>query len=146
MSIGAGALAEAIPAKADESAGRPLSIAEAARRFGVTPRSLRFYESRGFLSPRRAGAARSYSQADCDRLVLILTAKRLGFTLREIGELIAAPAGQAGVLDLSRRQCTEQINLLERRKRDIEFALVELRRLYSSHYLRELDCGADKRR
>lgn len=114
--------------------------------FGMTPRALRFYESRGFITPRRQGSARLYGQTDYDRLALILKAKRLGFTLREIGDLLAerAAAGGPQVLQLSRRQCTEQINLLERQKRAIEFALTELRRTYSDHYLASLSRGEAK--
>ncbi|MEA2937313.1 MAG: hypothetical protein QOC56_817 [Alphaproteobacteria bacterium] len=125
-------------AGADEAV---FTIGELAQEFGLTMRALRFYESRGFLAPRRAGPSRLYGQWDHDRIVLILKAKKLGFTLREIGDLIATRSGDAdpSSLELSRRQCTEQINLLERQKRDIETALAELRRAYSSHYLRALD-------
>jgi DNA-binding transcriptional MerR regulator len=71
---------------------------------------------------------------------LILRAKRLGFTLREIADLIAESerGTEGGSLNLSRRQCTEQINLLERQKREIEAALIELRQVYSQHCLRDL--------
>jgi hypothetical protein len=61
--------------------------------------------------------------------------------LREIGEMLASRNCDAGVLLLSREQCTDQINFLERRKRAIETALVELRLVYSSHYLRALGRG-----
>jgi DNA-binding transcriptional MerR regulator len=116
-----------------------LAIGEIARALGVSERTLRFYEARGFIKPRRLGLERRYSQKDCDRVALILQAKRLGFTLREIGSLLVA--SESGDLVLSRNQCTEQINLLERQKKAIEAALAELRRLYSSHYVRELDRG-----
>ena len=113
-------------------------IGELAAEFGVSQRTLRFYEVRGFLSAERGGPARRYSERDRNRLALVLRAKRLGFTLREIAQLIAAGDQSAGGLQLSRRTCTEQIELLERQKREIEAALAELRRVYSSHYLREL--------
>lgn len=116
------------------------TIAELAEEFGISLRTLRFYEARGFVAPRRSGTSRLYSQIDRDRIALVLQAKRLGFTLREIAGLIAdgegAPAPQE--LRLSRRQCTEQINHLERQKRMIEAALAELRRVYSGHYLSSL--------
>ena len=120
--------------------GAVFTLAQLAREFGLTPRALRFYESRGFIAPRRQGSARLYGQADHDRLTLICRAKALGFTLREIGGLIAERASLAdpGPLQLSRRQCTEQINLLERQKRAIDYALTELRRTYSDHYLNSL--------
>jgi DNA-binding transcriptional MerR regulator len=135
----------AAPAAA-EPEGPAFTIAQLAGEFGLTLRALRFYESRGFLAPRRAGAARFFSRTDHDRIALILRAKRLGFTLREIASLIAEGARGAdyGSLNLSRQQCTEQINLLERQKREIEAALTELRRVYSMQYMRELagDPGA----
>jgi DNA-binding transcriptional MerR regulator len=112
-----------------------IPIGHLAREFGITVRSLRFYESLGLLSPRRDGPARFYSPADQDRLALILQGKKLGFTLREIGQLLD---GQPASLKLSRAQCVEQINLLERQKHAIEQALAELRRTYSSFYTRAL--------
>jgi DNA-binding transcriptional MerR regulator len=120
-----------------------IAIGRLAREFGITVRSLRFYESLGLLRPRREGVARRYSQDDHDRLALILHGKKLGFTLREIRALIASQeaavaAGEQMSLRLSRAQCVEQINLLERQKSAIESALAELRRTYSSLYTRTL--------
>ena len=110
------------------------TIGQLAADFGVTLRTLRFYESRGFLSPRRQGTTRLYSESDRNRIALVLKAKRLGFTLREITLLLHSQAGSSEGLRLSRRQCTEQISLLERQKREIESALAELRQEYSSRY------------
>jgi DNA-binding transcriptional MerR regulator len=122
---------------------RSFTIAQLSKEFGVSLRTLRFYEARRFVAPRRDGAARFYSQSDRDRIALILRAKRLGFTLREIGDLMAQGDAETGrnVLRLSRQQCTDQIGLLERQKREIETALSELRRIYSSHYLRGIERG-----
>jgi len=120
------------------SAKATFTIGELAQEFSVTLRTLRFYESRGFLTPQRIGAERRYGQGDRNRIELILQAKRLGFTLREIGGMVASQDCIPGVLQLSRQECTEQINLLERQKRTIETALSELRRVYSSHYLQAL--------
>jgi DNA-binding transcriptional MerR regulator len=130
-------------APTDETIGEEagaFTIGELATGFGVTQRTLRFYESVGLIAPRRNGAARLYAQSDRDRIALIVQGKKLGFTLREIRDMLASPShGEAhAALDLSREQCVEQINLLERQKRMIDNALVELRRTYSSHYTREL--------
>src|SRR5437870_100797 len=86
------------------------TIGQLAQEFGLTIRALRFYEARGFLAPRRQGSARLYGPSDRDRIGLILHAKRLGFTLREIAELMAAQ-GETDLrsLHLNRRQCTDQI-------------------------------------
>src|SRR5882757_6333454 len=66
-----------------------LSGAEFARKWGVTLRALRFYETRGLISPRRKGRMRIYGEVDGHRVGLILRAKKLGFTLAEIGQMIA---------------------------------------------------------
>jgi len=121
----------------------PLTIGEMTRQFGVTPRALRFYEAKGLLSPRRQGAARLYDRADCERLTSVLRAKRLGFTLAEIRQMLSGPAepAEAAALCIPRRQCFDQIKHLEQRKREIEAALAELRRTYSSFYARMVGSG-----
>jgi DNA-binding transcriptional MerR regulator len=99
----------------------------------VTLRALRFYESKGLLGRHGGGgAARVFSQADRNRVALILQGKRLGFTLSEIRELLAASASRyAKVLPIGRRKCVDQINLLERQRRDIDQAIAELRQIYT---------------
>src|SRR5215471_1710192 len=109
-----------------------LTIGELARESGVTLRALRFYQSKGLLAPQRNGSARVFSHADRDRLALILQGKRLGFTLTEIREMLTARArGCTNALPIGRQKCVEQINLLERQRRDIEQALTELRQIYT---------------
>ncbi len=108
------------------------SIGEMAADFAVTPRALRFYESKGLLSPRRADRTRLYGQSDRERLSLILKAKKFGFTLLEIKEMIKAQKGDASAYSsISREQCSEQIDLLERQLREIEEALAELRQIHA---------------
>jgi len=112
-----------------------MTIGELARAAGVTLRALRFYQSKGLLSPARYGHGRVFGPADRDRLMLILQGKRLGFTLFEIRNMLAErDRGCTKVLPLSRKKCVEQINLLERQRRDIELALHELRQIYSGMY------------
>jgi DNA-binding transcriptional MerR regulator len=114
-----------------------LTIGELARESGVTLRALRFYQSKGLLAPQRNGSARVFSRADRDRLALILQGKRLGFTLTEIREMLTARArGCTNALPINRRKCVEQINLLERQRRDIEQALTELRQIYTEMFTR----------
>ena len=59
-------------------------IQEVATQLGITPRTLRFYEDNGLISPQRVGSTRVYSRRDIGRMQLILRGKRLGFTIREI--------------------------------------------------------------
>ena len=63
-------------------------IAELAREFDVTTRTIRFYEDKGLLSPARKKQRRVYAPRDRVRLRLIMRGKRLGFSLEEIREMI----------------------------------------------------------
>ena len=72
-----------------EAAKPRYTIGELAEEFGITTRAIRFYESRGLISPERVGANRSYSHRDRARLILILRGKNLGFSLEDIGEYLA---------------------------------------------------------
>lgn len=65
------------------------SVSELAGEFGLTSQGLRFYETRGLLSPKRAGGARVYDYRDHARLTLIQKFRRLGFSLDEIAEYLA---------------------------------------------------------
>jgi DNA-binding transcriptional MerR regulator len=111
-----------------------LTISQMAEKFGVTPRALRFYESKGLLAPAREGRARIYKQDDQQHLLLILKGRKLGFTIAEISRMIAAEDGRASqqVLKMTREKCLEQIELLERQMNETKEALVELRKLHSS--------------
>lgn len=64
------------------------SIADFAGMFQVTRRTLRFYETKGILVPRRQGLTRFYSDRDKVRLELALRGRRLGFSLEEVREII----------------------------------------------------------
>jgi DNA-binding transcriptional MerR regulator len=110
------------------------TIGELSREFGVTLRALRFYENKGLISPHRDGLNRLYSQGDRSRLALILKGKKLGFTLGEIRQMIAAEetTTDRDALTLSREKCLEQIDLLERQKAEIEEGLRELQQIYAS--------------
>src|SRR5215212_10613962 len=98
------------------------TIGELSLEFGVTLRALRFYENKGLISPQRDGLSRLYSEGDRNRLALILKGKKLGFTLGEIRQMIAAEEGEADsqALTMSREKCLEQIELLKRQKVEIE--------------------------
>ncbi|MBD0413273.1 MerR family transcriptional regulator [Oryzicola mucosus] len=72
-----------------------MRIGEMARNFGVTLRALRFYEDKGLLNPRREGSTRLYTRRDQVRLKLILLGRKVGFSLREVKQMIDLydPAG-----------------------------------------------------
>jgi MerR family redox-sensitive transcriptional activator SoxR len=82
-----------------------LSIGEIARRSGVAPSALRFYEARGLIRSERAGSGhRRYPRAVLRRIAFIVFAQRIGLTLEEIGAELAklAPEGAPGTHDWSR--------------------------------------------
>lgn len=64
------------------------TISDLAKRFDITTRAIRFYESEGLLSPMREGQKRIYNQKDYTTLKLILRGKRLGWSLAESRDLI----------------------------------------------------------
>ena len=78
----------AAPAEAEPAAAVSFTITELAREFDITPRTIRFYEDAGLLSPGRAGRNRVYSPRDRTRLKLTLRGKRLGFALQEIRQWV----------------------------------------------------------
>ncbi|WP_240512126.1 MerR family DNA-binding transcriptional regulator [Pseudoruegeria sp. SK021] len=65
-----------------------MTIREMCEAFEVTPRTLRFYESKELLSPIREGQKRLFTRRDRARLKLILQGKRFGFSLEEIRQLL----------------------------------------------------------
>ena len=115
-----------------ESQKAEYTIAELAREFGLTLRALRFYHSRGLISPQRDGRRRIFSRADRDRLALVVKGKKLGFTLTEISQMIEAQSGHASAhtLKLSADKCLEQIAHFERQMREAAEALTELREIH----------------
>ena len=64
------------------------TIRQMCAEFAVTPRTLRFYESKELLFPQRDGQHRLFSRRDQARLKLILRGKRFGFSLEEIRQLL----------------------------------------------------------
>ena len=106
-----------------------LTITELARESGVTARAIRFYETKGLLTPRRAGTTRIYTYRERGRLQLILRDKRLGFSLTDIGEYLdlydADPTQHDQILLLLDKVNT-RIEELESQKADLDETLKEL--------------------
>ena len=107
---------------------KPCTIGEMAREFGTTPRALRFYESKGLLSPQRQGAARLYgrdrartarsgAQGQAARLHARRNTPDARLRARRVRRLSTSQGGSAS----TRSSCSKQ------RKREIETALAELR-------------------
>ena len=104
-------------------------IAELAREFGVTLRTIRFYEAEGLLAPLRDGRRRIYRSRDRTRLRLILRGRRLGFRLAEVREIVGlydAPTGEAGQLAHLLDKIAARQADLEAKRGDIEASLDDL--------------------
>ncbi len=107
------------------------TISDLSCEFEVTTRTLRFYETKGLLEPRRRGQTRLYSRRDRARLKLILQGKRVGFSLADIKEMLDLydlKDGKAAQLRVSLRKFKERISDLERQKIDVEEAITDLNR------------------
>ncbi|GAC1304969.1 MAG: MerR family DNA-binding transcriptional regulator [Steroidobacteraceae bacterium] len=97
---------------------------------GVSARTMRFYEDKGLIAPRRVGNNRVYMARDRARMILILRGKKLGFTLREIKEyldLYDADPTQAKQLKLLLRAIAARIAQLEEQQSAVREALSGLR-------------------
>ncbi|HET8614112.1 MAG TPA: MerR family DNA-binding transcriptional regulator [Actinomycetales bacterium] len=118
------------------------TIAQIAREFGVSHRTVRYYEDKGLITPERRGTARVFHPRDHVRLALILRGKRLGFPLDEIRRIVDMydeQPGEAGQLTYLLGQIDDRRAELEERRRDVEAALAELEEL-------ERRCHDDLRR
>ncbi|MDQ8030415.1 MerR family transcriptional regulator [Bordetella genomosp. 1] len=114
------------------------TISELAREFDITPRTIRFYEDQGIVSPLREGRNRVYGARDRTRLKLALRGKRLGLQLAEIVSLIDMYDGPGDTEPQLRQYLSvldEHRAMLEQQRRDIDETLQEIAQ-------QEADCRA----
>ncbi len=105
------------------------TISELANEFSITPRTIRFYEDQGIVSPTRDGRNRVYAPRDRTRLRLALRGKRLGLQLSEIVSLIDMYDGPGATMAQLQHYMTvlaRHRTLLERQRHDIEQTLAEI--------------------
>ena len=77
---------------ASAMSSEPLTVRDAAERLGVTPRTLKYYEERGLVTPSRSeGRYRLYDETDLERFGRILRLRSLGFSLHGIVEMLKRP-------------------------------------------------------
>jgi DNA-binding transcriptional MerR regulator len=113
------------------SRDRTYSITELCKEFDVTPRTLRFYEQKGLLSPARRGWTRLFSYRDRARLSLILRGKRVGFSLEEIKEMLDLynlRDGQLTQLRVASTKMRERLNALQVQRVELDQAIADLER------------------
>ncbi|WP_404422448.1 MerR family DNA-binding transcriptional regulator [Thalassospira australica] len=105
------------------------SITDLAREFDVTTRTIRFYEDQELIAPERQGQTRIYSQRDRVRLRLIMRGKRLGFSLKEIRDLLDlydTDRSEIMQLTILVDKINERRDTLRKQRQDIDATLDEL--------------------
>lgn len=114
---------------ADEDAPELFSIRDLAKEFGVSARTLRFYEEKGLVNPRRAGQDRLYSRRDRARLKYVMMGRAVGFSLDEIREMLDlydVGDRQVTQLRVAHDKFSERIARLQRQRDEIDRAIAEL--------------------
>ncbi len=110
-------------------------IGDMAKEYGVTLRTLRFYEDKGLLHPQRVGSTRLYTRRDRVRLKLILLGRKVGFSLREVKQMIDLydPAGSnVKQLKLALDKSEKQLGRLEKQRAAVDEAIGDLKALMQS--------------
>ena len=122
---------EVVASHRSDDAGELFGITELCGAFGITLRTIRFYEDKGLLSPRRVNGARVYTRRDRARLALILRSKAIGASLDEIRHYLdlygAHGEGRDQQLRFVLVRTDATIAELEQRRRHIDATLAELR-------------------
>jgi DNA-binding transcriptional MerR regulator len=116
------------------SGGSLYSVGELGEALGVSTRTIRFYEDKGLIAPRRVGNNRVYTQRDRARMVLILRGKRLGFSLRDIKDyldLYDVDPTLAKQVRLLLEAVNSRIQRLEDQRAAVNETLAELREVRS---------------
>ena len=116
-----------------ESENRDLfAIADLAREFGISTRAIRFYETKGLLTPERVGSTRVFRRRDRARLILILRGKRLGFSLRDISDYLSlydADRTQRAQVNLLVEMVDQRVDSLQQQLADLQTTIAELREI-----------------
>jgi DNA-binding transcriptional MerR regulator len=122
-------LIDKLPGQALSDVKSAYRIGNLAREFDVSLRTLRFYEDKGLLTPKRVGTTRLYSIYDRNRLKLILFSKQIGFSLMEIREILMdydANQHLKNPMASSRERFQEKLVTLKTQRADIDDSIQEL--------------------
>nr|WP_174235791.1 MerR family DNA-binding transcriptional regulator [Pseudohoeflea suaedae] len=126
------------------SVNRFYTITELTREFGISTRTLRYYEDEGLIQPERRGRTRLYRSADRHLIQEILRGRRVGLSIAEIREIIQVykdPPGEAGQLRLLMRKVEEKREELRQKRKDIDDTLTELDNIEDSCLARLAEIG-----
>ena len=107
-----------------------MTIREMCNSFGVTPRTLRFYEQKELLFPIREGTRRLFTRRDRARLTLILRGKRFGFALEDIRQLLDMydrDGRQEAQLSRTCEIARDRLTVMERQRADLDDVIAELK-------------------
>ncbi len=102
-------------------------IGDVAAQYGLTHRALRFYEDAGLIAPIRYLGRRYYGSDALRSLDIVVSARKAGFSLREIEEMLRA--GQTWAEWLGPKKLKQRISMLELQHHEIQESLHELIRL-----------------
>jgi len=134
--VAAATAQEVVASHREDQAGELFGITELCAEFGITLRTIRFYEDKGLLKPRRINGARVYTRRDRARLALILRSKAIGASLAEIKHYLelygAHGEGRAQQLRFVAERTGQAIAGLERKREHIDATLAELRVINAS--------------
>ena len=133
---------EIVASHRDDDAAELFGIAELCKDFGITLRTIRFYEDKGLLQPRRINGTRVYTRRDRARLALILRSKAIGASLAEIKQYLdmygAHGEGREKQLRYVLARTDQTIRELEQKRAHIDATLAELR-LINGEVRKQLD-------
>lgn len=120
-----------VDAHRSDDSGELFGITELCQAFGITLRTIRFYEDKGLLAPRRINGARVYTRRDRARLSLILRSKAIGASLDEIKQFLELYGthgeGRVQQLRFVLERTDAAIRELELKRAHIDASLAELR-------------------
>lgn len=138
------AAAQVVASHRDADLAELFGIAELSSAFGITPRTIRFYEDKGLLSPRRVNGARIYTRRDRARLALILRSKAIGASLDEIRHFLDLYGdhgeGRERQLGYVLERTDAAIRALQEKRMHIDATLAELQ-LINQEVRRQLGQG-----
>ena len=130
-------------------AAKIFTIADLASEFGITARTLRYYEDQNLITPKREGQNRIYTARDRARIAWILRGRRMGFSLAEIAELLDLYYVEGGPV-IQMRAALEKsrgrVEQLQQQRNDIDEMIIELEKFSENLEQRIARSGTDGER